>query len=139
MRPISGTLILTLGMMGSAAAYFWLGLFLFFAGQALGVVTDRGLTEGLFAVGALAGGIAGLFAGLTAVLGVRALAVHPPRALPVFLSTWGAWMLLGGLGSIFLRRALSPQAAASLLGVCHLVACALFLATQRWRIRRPIT
>jgi hypothetical protein len=138
MRPISGTLLLMLGMVGSAAAYWWLGLLLFFVGEALGVVTDRAFITGLFIVGAVAGSIAGLFAGCTAVLGIRALAVHPPRALPVFLVTWGAWALLGALTSILLRDALSPQAAASLLGACHLVACGLYLATERMRIQRPI-
>ncbi|ADO69799.1 uncharacterized protein STAUR_1995 [Stigmatella aurantiaca DW4/3-1] len=135
MRPISGILILTLGMMGSIAVYWWMGLMLLFVGEALGVLTDRVLTGGLFAVGALAGGVAGLLAGSTALLGVRALAVRPPEKLPVFLGTWGAWMLLGALGSAFLRNALSPLAAASLLGVCHLIVCGLCLLTERLRPR----
>ncbi|RKG70974.1 hypothetical protein D7V80_03365 [Corallococcus sp. CA054B] len=135
MRSTSGILVLTLGMVGSAVAYWWMGLILLFVGEALGVLTDRAFVEGLFAVGAIAGGTAGLLAGSTGLMGVRALAVRPQRALPVFLFIWGAWMLLGAMSSAFLRNALSPLAAASLLGVCHLAACGLYLVTERLRTR----
>jgi hypothetical protein len=137
MRSISGILILTLGTIGSVVAFWWMGLILLFTGQALGVLTDRMPTSGLFVVGALAGSAAGLLAGSTALLGIRSLAIRPPKKLPVFLSTWGVWVLLGAVVSSFLRHALSPVAAAGLLGFCHLAVCVIYLSAERLGAPQP--
>ncbi|MDC0710561.1 hypothetical protein POL68_18940 [Stigmatella sp. ncwal1] len=133
MHSTLGLLILAIGTLGSAVVYWWMWLLSFFAGQALGILTERALAKGLLAVGAFAGCTSGLVAGGTALLGSHLLGVRLPKKVQVFLTIWAAWGVFGAIISYFSHEALSAAEAACLLGGCHVLVGGILLGVERGR------
>jgi len=128
---VFGSVILALGTLGALVVFWWSWVFIFFVGQATGLLRDEALSTGLLVSGALAGGAAGLLAGVTAQVGISAWLVRPPiRGL---LVAWVGWMLLGAVLSAFFNRNLSTAGMAGLLSAGHLLSAMIYIVVARTR------